>query len=584
MILIFGGTTEGRHAVDVCEQAGQQFYYSTKGSGQDIEMHYGVRLYGSMTTDDIVTFCHAHSISCIIDAAHPFAENLHRAIEDTTLPVIRYQRTFSPHREGVTYCSDYSDAISKMKEAHIKKLLALSGVNTISKLKDYWTKHLTTFRILNRQESIAIAEKNGFPLSSIIYYSDTSSLPTIEQEKQVMTDAGCDAIITKESGDSGGFDTKIDAALQLGLAVFVVTHPQLPKRWTYVTGKHGLRRAIETLAPSFFPLKTGLTTGACATAATKAAVLSLLFDEYPEEVSFAIPDGETLTIPVYHESKGTASVVKDFSDDPDITKGCRITSKAELAHRPQSKAEEGIRFLPGKGVGTVTLPGLGIPVGEPAINPTPRRMITEEIRSLTSEDIDVTISVENGEELARKTFNNKVGVMGGISIIGTSGIVHPLSNEAFISSIRRELEVAWAIGEREVALVAGKKSEEALKQERDIRCVHYGNFIGAALQYAHDIGFRRITLAIMIGKAVKLAEGHLDTHSHKVEMNKTFLCSVAQALGINAAPIGNITMARDLWGIMPQAFFDKISALCLQHCKSVFPQGEIQIRLISCER
>lgn len=592
MILIFGGTTEGRLAVDVCEQAGQQFYYSTKGSGQDVEMHNGVRLSGSMTTEDIVSFCRTHDIRCIIDAAHPFAENLHSTIDETRLPVIRYQRTFSPHRDGVTYCSDYRDAVSKLNETHSKKLLALSGVNTISKLRDYWTEHDTVFRILNRQESIDIAEKNGFPLSNVIYYNDTTSLPTIEQEKQMMADVGCDAIITKESGDSGGFDTKIDAALQLGIKAFVVAHPQLPKHWTYVSGKHGLRRAIETLVPSFFPLKTGLTTGACATAATKAAMLSLLFDEYPEEVCFALPDGETLTIPVSHDSKGMASVVKDFSDDPDITKGCRITSKVEFAHFSHHEkknvihhdSKNGIRFLQGKGVGTVTLPGLGIPVGEPAINPTPRRMIAEEIRSLISDDIDVTISVENGEELAKKTFNHKVGVVGGISIIGTSGIVHPLSNEAFISSIRRELEVAWAIGEREVALVAGMKSEEALKREKDIRCVHYGNFIGDALHAAHDIGFRHVTLAIMIGKAVKLAEGHLDTHSHKVEMNRSFLCSIAEELGIDASPIENISMARDLWGIMPQPFFERISALCLQHCKSVFPQGEIQIRLIQCER
>lgn len=588
MILIFGGTTEGRLAVDVCEQAGQRFYYSTKSRGQDIEMHNGVRLAGSMTAEDIASFSCTHNIRCIIDAAHPFAENLHRAIDETRLPVIRYQRTFSPRREGITYCCDFNEAVCKMKDANMTKLLALSGVNTISKLKDYWAERDTIFRILNRQESISIAEQNGFPISNIIYYSDTSSLPTVEQEKQMMADVGCDAIITKESGDSGGFDTKIDAALQLGLKVFVVTHPSLPEHWTFVSGKHGLRRAIETLVPSFFPLKTGLTTGACATAATKAAMLSLLYDDYPEEVCFALPDGEILTVPVSHDSKGIASVVKDFSDDPDITKGCRITSKVDfafLSHHDKKdgirhESKDAIRFLQGKGVGTVTLPGLGIPVGEPAINPTPRRMITEEIRSLTTDDIEVTISVENGEELAKKTFNHKVGVMGGISIIGTSGIVHPLSNEAFISSIRRELEVAWAIGEREIGLVAGMKSEEALKREKEVRCVHYGNFIGEALQAAHSIGFRHVTLAIMIGKAVKLAEGHLDTHSHKVEMNKAFLCDVARELGINASAIENITMARDLWGIMPQSFFDRISALCLQHCKSVFPQGEIQIRLI----
>ena len=293
-----------------------------------------------------------------------------------------------------------------------------------------------------------------------------------------------------------------------------------------------------------------------------------------------------LSIPIEHIKKGIAVATKDMNDDPDVTKGCRIISEVSIRQAADSDGEDGkkktqnIRFLQGKGVGTVTLPGLGIPVGEPAVNPTPRRMICDEIRLITDASIDVRISVENGEELAKKTFNPRVGVMNGISILGTSGIVHPLSNEAFISSIRREMQVAWAVGCREIGLVAGMKSERALMEERDIRCIHYGNFIGEALKAAHEIGFRKAVLAIMIGKAVKLAEGRLDTHSHKFVMNKDFLKLTAASLGIPPSPIDDITMARELWDIMPEAFFNKITSLCKEHCLSVFPDGEIEIKLI----
>lgn len=584
MILIFGGTTEGRIAADVCDEAGKKFFYSTKGDKQHLETHNGVRLTGAMSAEELKDFCKTNNIRCIINAAHPFAENLHMTIRQAGVPVIRLQREFAKAIDGVVYCSDYADAIKKMEAANIKNLLALSGVNTIVKLEEYWKHHKTTFRILNREESLKQCVASGFPTENVIFYNETNSLPTKDEEKEMMLHVGCDAIITKESGATGGFEAKVLAALGTGTRVFVVKHPALPETWITVTGKHGLRRAIEQLVPDFFDLKTGLTTGACATAATKAALQSQLWDDDSEEVSFTLPDGEILTIPVGHHEKGSACVTKDMSDDPDVTKGCRITSHVTLhtdEHEDEKdRREQRVRFLQGKGVGTVTLPGLGIPIGEPAVNPTPRKMIENEIRALTTKDVDVTISVENGEELAKKTFNPRVGVVNGISILGTSGIVRPLSNEAFINSIRREIEVAWAIGKREIGLVAGMKSERSLREEMDIRCVHYGNFIGEALKAAHETGFRKAILAIMIGKAVKLADGNLDTHSHKVTMNKDFLKQVAQSLNISPTPIDGITMARELWDIMPKEFFDKITSLCWEHCIKVFPGGEIDIRLI----
>ena len=580
-LLIFGGTTEGRIAVDVCEQAGKPFYYSTKGDLQKVDMHNGVHITGTMTVDDIVSFCKEHNIGCIVDAAHPFAENLHKTIDEArkvlSINVIRLQRVFPEHIKGVEYCSDYDDAINKIREAKVERLLALTGANTIKKLRQ--TKAI--FRILNRPESIALAEAAELDNDRIIFYNESLEIPSIKDEKKVMSEVGCDAIITKESGESGGFEVKVKAALELGLKVFVVEHPQLPKDWIAVTGKYGLRRVIEHLIPDFFPLKTGFTTGACATAATKAAALSLLFDEYPEEVYFALPDGEIMTIPVTYEAKGVASVIKDSSDDPDVTKGCKITSTVTL----EKSDNFSVTFLQGEGVGKVTLPGLGIPVGDPAVNPTPRKMIENELRAIVEsapslrgraggEAFLVTISVENGAELALKTFNHKVGVVGGISIIGTSGIVSPLSNEAFVQSIRRELDVAWAIGCRTIGLVAGMKSEKALE---GIRCVHYGNFVGEALKAAREVGFEDVHIAIMIGKAVKLAEGHLDTHSHKVLMNQEFIRSVAEGLGLEYK---EVDMARALWNTMPLPFFEEIKRLCYETCRTVFPQGTLNIHLV----
>lgn len=575
-------------AVEVCEQAGKPFYYSTKSELQQVEMHHGQRLTGAMDTPGMVAFCKEHGVECIIDAAHPFAENLHRTVMATGWPVIRLQRPTSQDKAGVVYCRDYAEAVCRLKAEPARLLLALSGANTIVRLKDYWQQHATIFRILDRDESRHTAASADFPLHRLIYYQSdichTHVLPTVDEEKALMQRLGCDAIITKDSGQTGGFDAKVDAALQLGIRVFVVRPPLLASDaliHTIVTGRHGLRRAIEAFVPHFFPLKTGFTTGACATAAFKAALLCLLEGEPVDEVAFALPDGEVMHIGVDATERldaqtARATVTKDSSDDPDVTKGCHITVEVQLTDDPA------IVFLQGEGVGRVTLPGLGIPVGGPAINATPRQMMQNELRMLTDKGCRITISVAGGELLARQTFNPKVGVVGGISIIGTSGIVSPLSHEAFVQSIRRELEVAHAIGCTSIGLASGKKGEEALlAHDPSLRVIHYGNFIGASLQAAHELGFERVELGIMIGKAVKLAEGHLDTHSHKVTMNKDFLKRVALDCGMpDGSAIDGITLARELWQIMPEAFFDRLRMLCLQHCRTVFPSGELNIQMI----
>ena len=576
-------------AVDVCEQGAATFYYSTKGDSQQVTLHHGVRITGAMTTDDIRRFCHEHDIRLIVDAAHPFAEGLHRAVADTGLPVVRLETRVRGEKNApdLTLCSDFDDAVRRLCHDRPKRLLALTGVNSLSRLAGYWRGGGDMVaRILRRQESLQKALAEGFPEEKLVYYEPEHTLPTVEEERALMERVECDAIITKQSGEEGGLPAKVEAAQALGLKIYVVKPPSLPAEWTYVTGRHTLRRAIERLVPGFFLLATGLTTGTCATAAVKAALLSLSAATDITAVSVELPDGEEVEVPVSIRARGVAAVIKDESDDPDVTRGCTIV--AQVATRETTGGERGVvRFLQGTGVGRVTLPGLGIPVGEPAINATPRRMIEYEVRATTHDDVDITLSVEGGEELARHTFNPRVGVVDGISIIGTSGIVHPLSHEAFVESIGRELEVAVAMGQTAIGLATGKAGEDTLyRYEEGLRVVLCGNLIGEALARAHALGFGRVILAIGIGKAVKLAEGHLDTHSHKVVMNKDFVRKIArETAGDEAAEaVSHITLARELWDVMPESFFARIQMLCLAHCRTVFPTGKLEIVWVKKEK
>ena len=565
MILVFGGTTEGRCAAEVLEVAGKPFYYSTKTGEQHISLHHGVRIDGVMNGNAMCAFCREHQIRLIVDAAHPFAATLHQTIAEVVsllqIPLIRYDRIYPPRDPDIEWIDDYGQVPSNMHS-----LLATTGVQSIGKLKWLESKGVKViYRILNRDSSISLAYQQGATDDQLCFYEDGNTI-----------DVDAEAILLKESGITGGFMEKVAEARRRGMRIIALKRPEINSQLSTVNGPHGLRRMVEKLLPDFFPMKTGLTTGACATAAVKAALLSLMGEE-SDEVTFALPDGETLSVPVRVERLGVASVVKDFSDDPDVTRGCTITAEVRFTDSTS------IRFLQGEGVGVVTLPGLGLPVGEPAVNLTPRRMIETTIRQLTDRGCDIIISVAHGEEIAQKTFNSRVGVVGGISIIGTSGIVSPLSNEAFIESVRREMEVAQAIGCVEIALVSGKTSEDALCRESNIRCIHYGNFVGEALKAASKLGFRHVVLAIMIGKAVKLAEGHLDTHSHKVTMNKEFIQRMLDEAHVTV-DLSSITLARELWKAIPQnKLHDFVSTMirhCEEHCSPLVPNSILTIRLI----
>ena len=589
MILILGGTTEGRLAVKVADEAGSPYYYSTRGIQQEIACRNGIHLTGGMDVEAMTSFCIHHQIRLLVDAAHPFAVGLHQTVHETAirlnLPVVRVERSYPERATDIVWCEDYEDAVRQLEKDRIHSLLSLTGVQTIGKLRGYWAKHPCLFRILKRDESLALARSQGFDEQRIVYYQ-------AEDEESLLKRLTPQAILTKESGETGGFQQKIDAARMLGIPVYVVKRPSLPDSFMNVTGEYGLRKQIEKWVPGFYPLRSGYTTGACATAASKAALLGLLRRDIPSLIPIRFPNGETLSLPVvdvqWGEESVSAIVVKDAGDDPDVTHGHRIVSTIRFSSHP------GIHFLQGEGVGKVTLPGLGLEIGEPAINKVPRQMMEQELSALYQGGLDVTISVPDGRELAKRTFNPKLGIVDGISIIGTSGIVRPFSSEAFVEAIRREIEVAQALGCTHLVINSGAKSERYLKIEfPDLlpqAFVHFGNFIGETLRIADELHIPEVTMGIMIGKAVKLAEGFLDTHSKKVVMNKAFLKQLAIKSGCSQealALIENLPLARELWEHLSEAdaslFFTELLDNCYAHCRPLMSDGKLTILLIDEE-
>ncbi|RKT68819.1 cobalt-precorrin-5B (C1)-methyltransferase [Saccharothrix variisporea] len=280
-------------------------------------------------------------------------------------------------------------------------------------------------------------------------------------------------------------------------------------------------------------LRYGWTTGACATAATTAAYTALLTGEFPDPVEILLPKGQTPSFALAQEDltadHASAAVVKDAGDDPDVTHGALIRSTVR-----HGAPGTGVTFKAGPGVGTVTKPGLPLPVGEPAINPVPRRMMREHVERVAREhggtgDVVVEISVDHGEELAKKTWNPRLGILGGLSILGTTGIVVPYSCSAWIDSIRRGIDVARAAGYTHVAGCTGSTSEKVAADLHGLpedALLDMGDFAGAVLKYLKRHPVPRLTIAGGIGKLSKLADGHLDLHSGRSQVNHDFLASL----------------------------------------------------------
>lgn len=343
------------------------------------------------------------------------------------------------------------------------------------------------------------------------------------------------------------------------------------------------------------PLREGFTTGTSATAASKAALLSLIHQEAPETVQVHLPVDKVLTIPVHHAEftteHATSSVIKDAGDDPDVTNGAEIGCTVQLVDTP------GVHFERGEGVGIVTLPGLELAVGEPAINPVPRKMITDAIQKILHDSdlecgVRVVVFVRDGEKLAKRTLNERVGIMEGLSILGTTGIVKPYSASSYIASIEQGIDVAVANGISELVISSGARSEKYLKtlfpEHKEQAFVHYGNWIGETLRKIEAEPIHKVSIGIMMGKAAKLAEGRTDTHSCISSWNKEFIAEIAQVAGYETSykeQIVALNMAGRLTELFPfetkEPFYQKLLEHCFNVIKKEITTAELDIYLIA---
>ena len=262
-------------------------------------------------------------------------------------------------------------------------------------------------------------------------------------------------------------------------------------------------------------LRKGYTTGSCAQGAAKAATLMLLGRRRVDEVELETPSGTKLLLPVVDAELGDqyarCGVVKDSGDDPDVTHGARIYATVRFSDTP------GVALRGGKGVGIVTKPGLAVPVGEHAINPTPREMILRDVSSLLpdGQGAEVTITVPEGEVLAEKTYNPRLGIKGGISIIGTTGIVEPKSINAYRTSLSLQLDVLRAQGTEKVTLVLGYVGERFCRNVLHLpedSVIKIGDHVGYMLDQCREKGFKEVLLVGHVGKLVKVAGGQFNTH------------------------------------------------------------------------
>ncbi|PCI03662.1 MAG: cobalamin biosynthesis protein CbiD [Flavobacteriaceae bacterium] len=342
------------------------------------------------------------------------------------------------------------------------------------------------------------------------------------------------------------------------------------------------------------PLRDGFTTGTSATAAVKAALISIIEQKKQHAVRVQLPIDKVLEIPIHSNvfSKNTAqcSVIKDAGDDPDVTNGAEIGCEIVLTTSKE------IVFEAGEGVGTVTLSGLELAVGEPAINPVPRKMMESAVQKLLHNfDLEcgvlIKIYVINGKVLAKRTLNERVGIMNGLSILGTSGIVKPYSSSSYIASIEQGIDVAVANGITEVVINSGARSEKYLRclfpDLTEQSFIHFGNWIGETLTKISTSKIQKATIGIMLGKAVKLAYGRTDTHSCVSSWNKEFVKEMAVESGADASKadaILSLNMAGRLIELFSfeqdEVFYQLLLKNCYEQSKKIIKNTDLHLYLI----
>ncbi len=322
-------------------------------------------------------------------------------------------------------------------------------------------------------------------------------------------------------------------------------------------------------------LREGFTTGSCAAACTLASCLWQRDGECPDRVEFVLPGGRIYAPMICSIAPYRCAVRKDAGDDPDVTDGAEVWAEAFFPG-----GDGPVSFAAGEGVGTVTKLGLSLSVGEPAINPVPRRMISDAVRSVFSaRACRVTVGVTGGRELANKTFNPRLGIEGGLSILGTTGIVRPMSEEALTDTIRLEMRMRRAGGADALALVFGSQGESALSSLRiDLPCVQISNYVGFALDTAAELSFSRALLAGQPGKLVKVAGGCMQTHSRFGDGRRETLVAHLALMG---APLPLISRAMEsvtLGGLIPTIEEAGYSEVWTRLCRAASSYCEARTR------
>ena len=330
-------------------------------------------------------------------------------------------------------------------------------------------------------------------------------------------------------------------------------------------------------------LREGFTTGSCAAAAALACCLWQRDGACPNQVRITVPEGREYVPEIIPHPDGSCGVIKDSGDDPDITKGMEIVAHVELLSHDGE-----IEFCAGEGVGTITEQGLKIPCGQPAINPVPRKMIVQAVRSVYgSRAARVTISIPDGREIAKKTFNPRLGIVGGLSVLGTSGVVRPMSEEALKDSLYAELRMRALQGRDHLIFTFGNQGEESMHALYPEMCiVQVSNYLGFMLDSALELGIKRILIGGHPGKLAKVAAGLMQTHSHTGDARRE---AIVTQLALMGAPVP--LMEEVYAAVTTDAAMELIHAAgydgvwnCLaqaaQRYCSLRVRGEIQIEIV----
>ena len=339
------------------------------------------------------------------------------------------------------------------------------------------------------------------------------------------------------------------------------------------------------------PLRTGFTTGACATAAAAAAAGALVTGEWVDPVEITLPRGQRVFFALATRASGPgwarAVVVKDAGDDPDVTHGAHVAVTVRMG-----AAGQGLRFLAGEGVGVVTRPGLPVPPGEPAINPVPRAMIARALGDLAAAagvtcDFEVEISIPGGAALAEKTWNPRLGILGGLSILGTTGIVRPFSCAAWIASIHRGIDVARAAGLTHVAGATGATSERVAQGYfglPDHAMLDMGDFAGGMLKYLARHPVPRVTVAGGFGKLAKLAQGAMDLHSARSQVDFARLAALAGGLGADPSEIAACNTADQALGLAGAPLAHEVARIARERALAVLGRAGSAVDVLIVDR